>query len=109
MQVPKPFTAEHLDLAKVSRNMTDNKETKAERLEENEITVVVGVEGLSGETPEAMVMQVGGLFCTEEDINQFHEKSDAQCPTFGNCSVCFASGQVGEKCCHGGNHGGVRV
>ena len=39
-----------------------------------------------------------GILYTEEEIQQFRDKSNARCPTYGSCPHCFAAGPVGEVC-----------
>ena len=45
-----------------------------------------------------VVRAVNGKWYTEEEISAFWSKSVAECPTYGNCFACYASGPVGRHC-----------
>ena len=44
------------------------------------------------------------LLYTDDEIATFPARSNARCPTFGNCTLCWCPGPVGNRCtiCYNG-------
>lgn len=55
---------------------------------------------------DEIVQSANGRFYTVEEVASFPEKSNAWCPTYGNCTRCHTMGPVGQQCniCDNGRH-----
>ena len=51
---------------------------------------------------EDQVIRAEGFFHTSEEVDRFSERSNARCPTHGNCERCYKAGPVGLRCVCGG-------
>ena len=47
---------------------------------------------------EDVIRAKNGLVFTEEEVEQFRQRSHARCPTYGSCEYCYKAGPVGLKC-----------
>ena len=54
-----------------------------------------------------VVRSANGRYYTSNEVSSFHVKSDARCPTYGNCPYCWCAGPVGRMCntCNRSDHG----
>ena len=45
-----------------------------------------------------VIRAANGKWYTQDELDKFRDKSSANCPTYGNCNCCYASGPVGRPC-----------